>query len=549
MEATVLNTLYPNPSLLTAPALRVPGLSLTRKQRTQGSRPTSTRPKRIGTIEEPKPGHRKLTPEELESWSWLSELMALTDPSFTQTVQTTADIFERLHDGYIVGTLVEMLTRKRVQGLQRQAKHAAIYQVWQKVLGVLRTELCMPTTFLFCERDLAGDIVQFNASIYGLLKDLQTAYKRTPIRSLTPVEMTKTRPKKAKPVQQLITNQAQAQESLEELEECKNRWLEMLKLEPLTDSLAPPSWRSGRCFLAIARSLYSVLKSKTHSQKSLRLPYPNTTSQRESIDNIKYTLSLLSQCGVPSLSELDEQIDITSSSFFQKVLGHVAEQYPIRLINNHQIKYNPIELCVLERSVMQWLFSLDLFSRPPYLFSTPPRLNLLLNHLRSGLLFLDLAIIGLKLGKLVCSEVNLASLLTMREANNFPCFLGLKVLLLQKTFDKTSLVSILPTTSGDWPDDELVRVTTLSTEEMLILLEALHRSWNNIISKKTGPYIPFPPSFPLDGPLKYIDPSFTRPPMEVMIEGNIALPEIWSLPEVRGLPIHFQPDGEVVSIL
>lgn len=391
-----------------------------------------------------------------------------------------------------------------------------------------------------------------------------------------------------------------------------SQWLEWLSLEPplfAHDKLISNPWCNGYNFHLILSKIYSILVADT---RSLVLPIPNPSSCEHCAQNNSFILQFAEHCGISCAyrilagdftepSQCENTVWALLSSIVQRfplpdTLASKELDYPISAA---LLPYNPLQFSMLEKSLCHWIFTLGFLAEPPYNCDNIPAFPVLIPHIKTGCLFRDLSLTALRLGIFtqIPLRVNYNSLqhhgqnrggssqYNAFRSSNTKCqhtgrdiTIGLQLFATQKDTEKTLLEEVCQT---QFPAQFLSNLTKF---QLVLLVEDIHRCWDRIPPRSIHPepYTPYAPlSFKMDktditapplvpektsgieahskeecpsfsstskGNLWKMEASFVRPPDEILVETRKIIPSLWFLPEIRGYPMNYNSENEIVPL-
>lgn len=391
-----------------------------------------------------------------------------------------------------------------------------------------------------------------------------------------------------------------------------SRWLAWLSLEPPLfnhDKLISNPWCNGCNFHLILGKIYSVLVADT---KSLVLPIPNPSTYEHCVQNNSFILQFAEHCGVSCAYRIladDFTEPSQCESTVWALLSSIVQRFPLpdtlaskeldHPVSAALLPYNPLQFSMLETSLCHWIFTLGFLADPPYNCDNIPAFPALIPHIKTGCLFRDLSLSALRLGIFtqIPFKVSYNSLQNHRrnrgghdqynsfESSNTKCqhtgqdvALGLQLFVTQKDTEKTLLEEVC---QAQFPVQFL---STLTKFQLVLLIEDIHRCWDKIPPRSIcpEPYAPYAPlSFKVDkvdinallpaaterngaeahnteecallplasgGNLWKMEASFVRPPDEVLIDTQQIIPTLWFLPEIRGYPMNYNSENEIVAL-
>lgn len=371
------------------------------------------------------------------------------------------------------------------------------------------------------------------------------------------------------------------------------------------DELVSNPWCNGHNFHLILSKIYSVLVDDANP---LVLPVPSPSSCEHCIQNNSFILQFAEHCGVSCACRMFADKFIKPSQYKDSVwslLSSIVQRFPLsdtlaskeaeRPASATLLPYNSLQFSMLEKSLCHWIFTLGFLADPPYKCNNIPGFLTLLPYIRSGQLFRDISITALRLGvfTLIPSKVSYESLQyrkwhdhhnasesphTTHQNANQNVIIGLHLFAAQKNVGKTLLDEIY---HAQYPAQFISRLTR---SQLTLLLEDIHRCWDKVQSRDLNlePYAPYAPlSFKIDkvdtdllsstikerddintcnedtrnvlnftsrSKLWKMEASFVRPPDEILVNTSNIVPNLWFLPEIRGYPMNYNPENEIVPL-
>lgn len=378
-----------------------------------------------------------------------------------------------------------------------------------------------------------------------------------------------------------------------------------LACPPTSDSLVTNPWCNGYNFHLILSKIYSVL---VNDANPLVLPAPDPSTRDQCVQNNSFVLQFAESCGISCAYRILADDFIKPSQCKDTVwslLSSIVQRFPLPdTLASKELKYsasaallpyNSLQFSMLEKSLSHWIFTLGFLTDPPYSCDNIPAFSTLIPYMRSGQIFRDISITALRLGIFthIPFKVSYNSLQnrrrhdqhsatgsshTKRQTVDQDMTIGLQLFSAQKDMDKTLLEEVC---RAQYPAQA---VSGLTRFQLVLLVEDIHRCWDKVQSRHVNPepYVPYAPlSFKIDkvdadllsstarergdinihtentgnwldstsrSKLWKMEASFVRPPDEVLVDTRQIIPNLWFLPEIRGYPMNYNPENEIVPL-